>query len=161
MYRIDKMPCMIRCSISILFLVAMIYFYTMTEKNGVIQKYKASLSPDLKNRFEKITQERKTISLQGYVLGLLISLGILFYYTQTRPTKVNSLFLVCTVISTMFVTNYFYYTLMPKSDWMLNHVHNRAEVDAWLKMYKQMQYNYHLGFVFGIAAVGLFSYAFV
>jgi len=139
----------------------MIYFYTMTEKCGVIQKYKATLTPELKARFEKITQERKTISLQGYGLGLLISLGILFYFTQTRPTKVNGLFLVCTVISTMFVTNYFYYTLSPKSDWMLNHVNTQPEVDAWLKMYKQMQYHYHLGFVFGIAAVGLFSYAFV
>ena len=49
--------------------------------------------------------------------------------------------------------------LSAKSDWMLNHIDNQREANSWLNMYKHMQYNYHMGFVFGIVAMGLFSYA--
>ena len=68
--------------------------------------------------------------------------------------------LVCIVISTSFVTNYFYYSLSRKSDWMLNHMGTPEEVKAWLQMYKEMQYNYHMGLVLGIIAVGILAFAF-
>ena len=68
--------------------------------------------------------------------------------------------LVCTVIATAFVTNYFYYILHPKSDWMLDHLQNKQEIKAWLLMYREMQYNYHMGLVLGIVAVGVFAFAF-
>jgi hypothetical protein len=68
--------------------------------------------------------------------------------------------LVCVVMATCFITNYFYYMLSPKSDWMLNHVSNQQETRAWLLMYREMSYNYHLGLVLGIAAVGVFAFAF-
>ena len=68
--------------------------------------------------------------------------------------------LVCTVMATCFLTNYFYYMLSPKSDWMLNHTTNQDQVNAWLIMYREMSYNYHVGIVFGIIAVGMFAFAF-
>ena len=72
----------------------------------------------------------------------------------------NNISLVCIVVATAFITNYFYYMLYPKSDWMLNHMNNQDEVKAWLLMYKEMQYNYHMGLVLGIIAVGIFAFAF-
>ena len=68
--------------------------------------------------------------------------------------------LVCTVIATAFLTNYFYYMLHPKSDWMLNHMNNQEEVKAWLLMYREMSYNYHMGLTLGIIAVGILAFAF-
>ena len=72
----------------------------------------------------------------------------------------NNMSLVCLVLSTSFLTNYFYYMLSPKSDWMLNHVNNKEQTRAWLLMYRDMQYNYHLGLVLGIIAVGVLAFAF-
>jgi hypothetical protein len=72
----------------------------------------------------------------------------------------NTISLVCTVMATAFLTNYFYYMLSPKSDWMLNHMDNQEEVKAWLQMYRGMQYNYHMGMALGIIAVGVLAYAF-
>ena len=72
----------------------------------------------------------------------------------------NTISLVCTVMATCFLTNYFYYMLSPKSDWMLNHVNGPEQTKAWLQMYREMQYNYHFGLVLGIAAVGMMAFAF-
>ena len=149
------MACSISCIISCIFIIGMIYFYNATEKSEIVKQYKATLSPDLQKRYERITSERKWISYQGYGLGLLLSLVILY-----NRRKMNTISLVCTVMATCFLTNYFYYMLSPKSDWMLNHVTDKDQVHAWLLMYRAMSYNYHLGIVFGIIAVGMFAFAF-
>jgi uncharacterized membrane protein YkgB len=138
----------------------MIYFYNLSDKSTIVRHYKSSLSSDLQKRYEKITKERMSISYQGYALGVILSLGIIFYNLKIKGAKLNNISLVCTVIATSFLTNYFYYMLYPKSDWMLNHMHNQQEVNAWLLMYREMQFNYHLGLVLGIIAVGIFAFAF-
>jgi hypothetical protein len=132
----------------------------MTNKSEIVKKYKSSLSTDLQKRYDKIRMERMNISYQGYILGVILSLLIIFYNLNIKGTKMNSISLVCTVIATAFLTNYFYYILHPKSDWMLDHLKDEQQVKAWLIMYKEMQHNYHMGFVLGIIAVGVFAFAF-
>lgn len=156
------MVCSISCMISAIFVIGMIYFYNLTDKSTIVKHYKSSLSNDLQKRYEKITKERMNISYQGYILGLILSLGIIFYNVKiiSPNLRLNSVSLVCTILSTAFITNYFYYMLSPKTDWMLNHMNNQQEVKAWLVMYREMQYNYHFGLVLGIIAVGIFAFAF-
>lgn len=154
------MACTISCIISAVFVIGMIYFYNMTDKSEIVKHYKSNLPTDLQNRYEKISKERKLISLQGYILGLIFSLFIIFYNVQIKHHKMNSLALVCTVMATCFLTNYFYYMLSPKSDWMLNHTNNQEQVKAWLLMYREMSYNYHMGIALGIIAVGILAFAF-
>ena len=77
-----------------------------------------------------------------------------------KHTPLKNMHVICIVMSISFITNYFYYILSPKSDWMLNHVNDKEQVKAWLQMYREMSYNYHLGLVLGIIAVGIFSFAF-
>lgn len=154
------MACLLSCTISAIFIIGMIYFYNITGKSTIVNHYKASLSSDLKKRYEKISKERMMISYQGFLLGFLLSLGIIFYNLKIKGSKINNTALVCTVISTSFITNYFYYMLHPKSDWVLNHTSNQEEVKAWLQMYREMQINYHSGLVLGIIAVGIFAFAF-
>jgi len=154
------MACVISCMISSIFVIGMIYFYNSSDKSKVVKHYKSSLSSDLQKRYEKITKDRTNISYQGYILGVVLSLGIIFYNLKIKHSKMNTTSLVCTVIATTFVTNYFYYILSPKSDWMLNHTSSQEEVKAWLQMYREMQYNYHMGLVLGIVAVGVLAFAF-
>jgi len=149
------MVCSISCAISCIFLIGMIYFYNATDKSDIVKQYKSTLPIDLQQRYENITAERKRISYHGYILGLFLSMVILYF-----RRKLNTTSLVCTIMATCFLTNYFYYMLSPKSDWMLNHTTNQDQVNAWLLMYRSMSYNYHLGIVFGIIAVGIFAFAF-
>ena len=154
------MACVISCAISTIFIIGMFYFYNITGKIEVVKHYKATLSSDLQKRYDKISKERLMISYQGYALGVILSLGIIFYNLKIKGSKMNTASLVCTVIATAFVTNYFYYMIHPKSDWMLDHLQNKEEIRAWLQMYKEMQFNYHIGITLGIIAVGVLAFAF-
>ena len=154
------MACSISCIISTIFIIGMIYFYNMTSKSKIVTHYKEQLPSDLQKLFEKISIERKYISLYGYILGFLISLCIIFYNLKIKHNKLKTTSLVCIVMATCFITNYFYYYLSPKSDWMLNHVNDKVQVKAWLQMYREMSFNYHMGLVLGIIAVGIFAFAF-
>ena len=149
------MACTISCMISAVFVIGMIYFYHITDKNAIVKQYKDFLSPQLQKLYGKISQERRSISYYGYGLGLLLSLCLIFYYIQ-----MNASALVCMATATTFLVHYFYYMLSPKTDWMLNHMKKQEEVNAWLQMYKAMQYNYHMGMALGIIAVAIFAAAF-
>jgi uncharacterized protein YacL len=146
--------------VSAVFIIGMIYFYNMTEKSEIVKQYKEKLPVDLQKRYESITKERMSISYRGYVLGILFSSFIIFYNLKIKKRKMNTFSLVCTVMATCFLTNYFYYILSPKSDWMLNHVTSPDQVKQWLQMYREMSYNYHMGIALGIIGVGIFAFAF-
>jgi hypothetical protein len=107
-----------------------------------------------------ITAERKKLSYQGYALGVALSICLIIYNTQLRSERMSASGMVCLVIATAFLTNYFYYILSPKSDWVLNHTTNQEQVKAWLKMYREMSFNYHAGLALGIVAVGVLAFAF-
>jgi len=154
------MACTISCMISGIFIIGMIYFYGMTNKSEIVKHYKERLTQPLQDRYERIVKERMMISLRGYILGFILSLFIIFYNVKIKGYKMNTFSLVCAVMATCFLTNYFYYMLSPKSDWMLNHTTSQEEVRAWLQMYREMSYNYHMGIALGIIAVGFLAFAF-
>ena len=152
------MVCSTSCIISAIFIIGMIYFYNATSKSQVVQQYRAQLPLPQKAIYDKIAAERLNISLKGYGLGFLLSLFIVYYNYQKKQLQPSAT--VCLVLATSFLTNYFYYTLSPKTDWMLNHVEGKAQTQAWLQMYRTMQYYYHAGLALGIFGIGVFAYAF-
>lgn len=154
------MPCPISCSISAIFIIGMIYFYYMTDKSEIVKTYKEKLPSDLQKRYEKISEERLTISLYGYFYGFILSLFLIFYNLKIKKERTPVWSMICLVMATCFIVNYFYYTLTPKSDYILNHTNSPEQVKAWLQMYKEMQYNYHMGIALGIVGVGIMTFAF-
>ena len=154
------MACFISCMVSLVFIIGMIYFYNKTNNNAIVKHYKEQLPSDLKILYDKIAGERKMISIYGYILGFIISLIIIFYNLNLKGKKLSTIPIFCIVLSTSFVTNYFYYILSPKTDWMINHLNSPEQIKAWLQMYREMQYNYHMGLVLGIIGVGMFAMAF-
>ena len=154
------MACSISCAISAIFIIGMIYFYNSTSKSAVVQHYKSKLPSCLKERYDKITNERMMISYYGYAIGFILSLFIIFYNLKLKGSKLNNVSIVCIVTSVCFLTNYFYYILSPKSDWMLDHMTNQEQVKLWLQLYRTMQVYYHSGLVLGIIAVGIMAFAF-
>ena len=154
------MACLLSCAISAIFIIGMIYFYNMTGKSEIVKAYKEKMPPDLQKRYETISNERMRISYQGYALGFVLSLLVIFYNYRFKGAKLSNTSLVCTVIAVSFITNYFYYMLSPKSDWMLNHMNSQDQVKGWLLMYREMQFNYHSGLALGIIAVGIMAFAF-
>jgi len=144
--------------ISAIFIIGMIYFYNATRRSGVRDIYIQQLNEQQRIAYSTIVKERLDISIKGYLLGAVLSSIVIAYNYNKKRFQASSV--VCMVLAISFITNYFYYMLSPKSDWMLNHVESKEQTEAWLQMYRSMQYYYHLGLVLGIVGIGVFAYAF-
>ena len=153
-------PCGISCSISAVFLIGMIYMNYSVAKSQIITKYKSQLPEKLQKIYEKITNERTTIYYQGYALGFILSLFIIIANVYSGHKMLSTMSMVCLVFATSFITNYFYYILSPKKNWMLNYIETPDQTKLWLQMYRGMQVYYHTGLVLGIIAVSIFAHAF-
>ena len=154
------MPCTISCSIAIVFLIGMIYMNYSIAKSQIILKYKSQLPENLQKIYEQITNERLTIYYKGYVLGIILSIFIILGNVYLEHTMLSTTSMVCLVLATSFITNYFYYILSPKKQWMLDSINTPEQTKAWLKMYREMQVYYHTGLVLGLIAMGIFAYGF-
>ena len=154
------MVCRWSCSGASVFIIGMIYMINRSEKSKLVKEYEESLSKELKEKYEEIVNERKKIYYTGYLLGFIIALMVIMLNIFMLKTKVSGISMVCQTILISFVINYFYYILSPKKKMMLEYIKTEEETKAWLKMYKGMQYNYHMGMLLGLIAVGLMGYAF-
>jgi hypothetical protein len=96
---------------------------------------------------------------KSIIMGLVLSIIIIFYKTQNRMSMTNGT-MVCTIVAVSFITNYFYYMLSPKSTYMLQHINSPEQTRAWLAMYKAMQYYWHSGLALGIIATAFLALAF-
>ena len=157
------MVCAASCAIAFIFIVANIYCCAFSHRSGgVIQEFTAKLSPDTQRRYAAITQERQGIYFMGLFLGFILAMILLvccrkyFLGGGGRGGHAGAL---CMVAAVAFSVNYFYYILSPKSDWMVLHLKSGEETQAWLTVYRTMQYNYHIGLVLGILAVVAFGNA--
>jgi len=156
------MPCSISCALATAFVISMIYMNNATQKSQTIEVYQEQLPTNLKLLYAKLTNERLRIYYYGYILGFILSLIVIFYNSQiSKPShKMTTFTVTCTVITISFITNYFYYMLSPKSDYMLNHINSPDQTKAWLTMYRHMQYYFHMGLVLGLVAVAFLAIAF-
>lgn len=152
------MVCAMYCTISIIFIISMIYMMFSVDNNSLKQQFMKTLDDKTKTKYENIILERRNIYFQGYILGLVISMLIILL-KLTNNVKMSKTMMVCIVLAVSFMTNYFYYILSPKSSYIITELQTKASREAWLKIYKTMQYNYHVGFVLGIVAVSVLPLA--
>ena len=157
--------CATSCGIAATLIAGMAYCTYMGNRTKLVQDYVRTLTEDQQQIYAKIVAERRGIYLRGFGWGLLLSallLGIHHQYlTMSRAV------LLCNVAAITLATNYFYYMLSPKSDWMVLHFENdnnsnndHSDAANWLRVYRGMQVNYHVGLVLGIAGTVLLSNAF-
>ena len=149
------------CMIAVVFLVANIYTIISCTDDNYKKEFKSLLTNEQKNIYEKIINERKTIYYSGYILGIVLSILIIYFgkyiNLPDRKSKFSNMYYVCLVGAVTFITNYLYYILYPKTDYMLLHLNDKTQIQGWLNIYKTMQFKFHLGFVFGIIAIMIFS----
>tara|TARA_B100000035_G_C21018918_1_gene563212 strand:+ start:1758 stop:2183 length:426 start_codon:yes stop_codon:yes gene_type:complete len=133
----------------------MFYFsvWKIEERTEDLNNFEKLLSPEQKEIYANIKQERRNIYLSGYSIGFFLSIMAILYYRNNSKTKLTKTNMICLIFTISFITNYFYYILSPKSNYMILHLDKQEEKEAWLKIYKSMQYNYHFGFVLGIIAL--------
>ena len=148
------------CIIAVIFLIANIFTIVSCNSDNYKQNFKNLLTKQQSLIYEKIITERTIIYYSGYALGIILSIIAIFIMTKFMKIKTSTMSLVCIIGAITFTTNYLYYILYPKTDYMLLHLNDKKQIEGWLNVYKSMQFKFHLGFVFGIIAVIIFSASF-
>ncbi len=108
---------------------------------------KSVLSDDLDKKYESIVIERRNHYIMGLVLGMIISFIVVNKVKSSNYFTRLSLFTMITLVTAVI-----FYMLMPKSDYMLNHLKTEQENKQWLQVYKTMQSRYFIGLVLGALA---------
>lgn len=153
------MVCLKCCNIAIVFVISMLYMCVLSplvveeSESSLIKKLKNTLTLEQQNTYERIKRERMGIHMRGYGIGLLISALVLMYKFQFYSKSLTPTAMACITASITFTVNYYYYILSPKSEWMIQSLEGADQKEAWIKMYRHMQFNYHVGFLLGIVAV--------
>ena len=127
---------------------------TMTVSKEEHMRLKATLSEDLDRIYTNIAIERRNLYVQGLVIGLVLAVGVCWKLKILN--KFHKVSLMTAI--TLFVA-FSYYSLMPKSDYMLNHLKTEEQNKAWLAIYKTMKERYMMGVVGGALAAVPLSYA--
>lgn len=155
-----KAPCGITCFFAVVIIVSKLLMTVMVSNDTYMANYDKQFSPELKMIYREIVKERLDIYLQGYAIGLALSILFIFYTTRVMKQPMSVVSMVCMAITISFVVSYFYYTLSPKRKWMLDYIKDEKEIQAWLHAYRSMQLHYHSAFVVGLIGVGVLALAF-
>jgi hypothetical protein len=150
--------CATSCGIAATLIAGMAYCTYMGNRSQLVKDYMRTLTEHQQQAYARIVEERRGIYLRGFGWGLLLSAVLLGIHHQyaTMPRAA----LLCSVAAITLATNYFYYVLSPKSDWMVLHFNQKQDAGNWLRVYRGMQVNYHVGLVLGIAGTILLGNAF-
>lgn len=147
---IDRMVCITNCALGFALVSGTIATTLVSNQDPVFQKYHATLEPEQKAILDMITNDRLNLYIQGTLIGLLL-VGLLTFF---GGKKISPLANGCAFIALILLTQYFYYILMPKKDWMLRHLKSSVQNEGWLSMYRHMCVRWHMGLLLGL--VGFF-----
>ena len=146
---------------------------TMTVSKEQHNMLRTAFSEELANKYDSIVAERRNHYMFGLGLGLILAyfisrnIKISKGSSKKSPKRKSSgsigslgrlleasndftrmaLFLAVTLITALIV-----YLLMPKSDYMLNHLTTAEQNKKWLNMYRTMQRKYFMGMILGALA---------
>ena len=149
------MICKTSCLIASIFIVSMIYKIFFHD-NKVLNNFNEVLDNKQREIYVKIINERRKIYLNGFGLGFILSLIFIFLKSK-HNVNIQKIPFICITIIITYLTTYFYYTLTPKTKYMLEYLNNQNQVKEWLKVYKKMQFNFHFGLLLGLIGVGFLS----
>ena len=106
-----------------------------------------------KTMYQLVKKERMALFTHGTILGVI--LGILMLYLVRKK---SNLMKGCCFMTTVFLTQYFYYTLSPKNYSMVEVLKGRDQLREWNDVYKTYQWNYHAGMLLAIIGYFLLGY---
>ena len=98
------------------------------------------------------------IYIKSIFLGLIISLIYMFLIPKDlfiKPKNYSKSFIIAISLIIFYLTTYFSYILHPKTDYMVLHLDSEVQKLEWVKVYKYMQFYYHLSFVLGFIGVSI------
>ena len=150
------MVCGTTCLLGAAFVGSMLFCMGTTKNAGVFKKFENLLDGKQLENYKAIADERLNIYLQGFFIGLVLAVLSLNFVRQLKKMPTGNK--VCLFITIALGFNYLYYTLYPKSQYMLEPLNTPEQVKAWLSIYKHMQMRVKMGVVLGLVGYLLLAY---
>ena len=121
--------------------------YTSMVPKEDVNRLRDIVSGEAADAYDKISKERVTLYIVGLLIGFLLAYSAVFYSRLSNRFHRGTTF-----IAIMLFTGVSFYTVYPKSDYMLNHIKSEKEAKAWMEVYKTMKMRYISGFIIGAFA---------
>ena len=137
------------CMIGITLLLSSVYMSFLKKDDSHFIRFYNLLNEEQKKIYESIILERVLIYITGMILGIMFAL---FYYSNNKNDK----YLICKVLSIIYVVKLGFYKLFPKSPLMLYSLTTKEQTDAWADIYSEMKNRWITSLV-----VGFFGYLFL
>jgi uncharacterized protein YacL len=153
---IKRMVCGTTCLLGAGFIGSMVFCMVSTKDAKVFKRFERLLQPEQLLAYKNIANERLNIYLQGFFIGLVLAVLALNFVRQLKKVALANK--VCLFIVIALGFNYLYYTLSPKSRYMLESLDTPEQVKAWLEIYKHMKSRVHMGVVLGLLGYLVFAY---
>ena len=110
------MVCISTCLFGFAFLGAMVYTMMKSKDTVTFQRFEALLTEEQKTIYADIKKERVRIYLQGLFLGIVLSF---FFFVMMKNSVKSMIQRVCLFLVVGMGTAYLYYSLYPKSKYIL------------------------------------------
>ena len=136
--------CMNYCVIGAAFLGSSILTMMASKSSNNFVKFRKLLNQKQLEIYNNITKERMSIYIQGLILGILLAVLVTFNSSLKSTNK------LCVFVVIALGVNYLFYSLYPKSTYMLLHLNSQQQNEAWLDIYKEMKLRCKLGLLLGL-----------
>ena len=150
------MVCYTTCALATGFIGSSLAIMLSTQKNLLSSQLVGTLDEKQKSIYIAIVKERFNLYTHGTILGIILS-TIFFFYANKNDFSNRAI--ICSIIVIIGLTQYLYYTLMPKTNMLLEYLNTPEQIKAWLSIYKHMKRQFHLGFLLGLLGYGLLAKA--
>ena len=146
--------CSLKCLLAAGLFSSMLYSTLNQTKNVLVTKFQETLTEEQNAVYKQVVKERMTIYVNGLLLGLLLGF---IYLNFVNKSSVKS---ACMFTVVVLGTNYLYYMLYPKTQYMLPLLETEEQRVAWVVVYKEMRHRCFIGFILGMVAyllIGLYA----
>ena len=145
------MICWGSCIVASALLGSSVVFMLKSEDREKHDRLVSLLTEEQVQIYEFIKRERASLYATGLLIGVLTGLFYLRMINK-KGWKVD-----CGFVAIVMTVAGMYYSMMPKTTYMLNHLEGREQVDAWLDVYNEMKFRCHAGMVVGVMALPMLS----
>lgn len=142
-----ELDCLIGYAFFGAMLLTSISIWARKEKNEFIQ----TLDAEQKEMYDRIFKERLQIWVTGSIAGLITGWLVVKGLGSADGNKTKN---GCMFLAVAFFTQYVWYTMWPKSNWMAYHLKDMNQVKEWYDVYRAYSTTWGLGL--GLGVVGYF-----
>ena len=142
------------CLVSIVLIMGSIFICCFPHRKKIMTDFMNLLDENQKKEYTKIIEMRRNIYLRSLVSSVVVSFILCLVGLKEKTFSINNF---CVFSALVFSFKNLFYLLSKKSSYIISKLNNEKQRNAWLEIYKNMQYHYHLGIMVGLVGVLIIS----